>query len=144
MQDLGFEEVLEHERNFLIKAKLYFLGKDLLVVISGPGEHIGSMTLAQPYIAPINPNIKPEHTIKNSSERISSSINTLTQYKHRDDQILSEFARSLSKDLNLVVAVVGGLHLDNITKSDIEIISKMTVELKERIKVKVIKEAKNI
>lgn len=138
MKELGFEEVTEH--SFTLRATLYLLRNDVLVIISGIEDHLGSLSLAQPYQAPLNPHIKPANEDHSSHERISSSVSTLTQYHHRDDQLLSEFSRSLSQKLNRVVAVVGGIHVPNISKKDIELLSKMMKELEDKILLKIKKD----
>lgn len=133
MNNLGFEEILDESNTFHLVATMYMLGNDLLIILSGIEDHIGSITLAQPYHAPVNPNIKPNHTTPDTKERISASISTLTQYHHRDDQLLSEFGRSLSQKLNMVVAVMGGIHVDNITKREIKILFSLIAKLQEKI-----------
>ncbi len=133
MLDLGFDDVTNKENSFRLKASLFMLGTDVLIIISGMNDHIGSITLAQPYIAPLNPNIPAKHVSENKFERISSSISTLTQYHHRDDQILAEFSRKICQQLNRVVTVIGGIHVDNISKEEIVIITQMLSSLQEKI-----------
>ena len=133
MKDLGIEEISNNEGMFHLQSSLTLLGNDLLVIVSGLGDHIGSITLAQPYTAPLNPNMTAKHIVKEGKERVSSSISTLTQFHHRDDQLLSEFARNLSQQLNRVVTVVGGIHVNNISKDDIKEISSMLATLEEKI-----------
>ena len=133
MIDLGHEDVYENERNFHLQAKLFMLQNDLLIIISGIEDHIGTISLAQPYKAPVNPNIIPKHELEKSHERISASLSSLTQFHHRDDQLLSEFARLMSQRLNKVVAVVGGIHVPEITKKDIVILSELLKKLGEKI-----------
>ena len=133
MNNLGFEEIFDESNAFHLGATMYMLGNDLLIILSGIEDHIGSITLAQPYKAPLNPNIKPVNTTPDTKERISASISTLTQYHHRDDQLLSEFARSLAQKLNMVVVVTGGIHIDNITKREIKILSDLFSNIEEKI-----------
>lgn len=130
---LGSEEEFDESKKIHLCASLFMLGKDLLIVISGIQDHIGAITLAQPYIAHLNPNIKAKNVIIGEEKRVSSSISTLTQFHHRDDQLLSEFARTLSQQMNLVIAVVGGIHIDNITPDDIGTLSKMLGSIQEKI-----------
>ena len=133
MKNIGNEEVTNEKSDLNLQTSLFMLRNDILIIISGINEHIGSVTLAQPYEAPINPNIKAKHELRKDKKRISASISTLTQFHHRDDQLLAEFARHLSQQLNRVVAVVGGIHVDNISKNDIEIITTMFGELEGKI-----------
>ena len=133
MHELGFVEAARERYNFQLKATIITLGNDVLIIISGMQDHIGSITLAQPYTAPLNPNILAGNVVVTENRRISASISTLTQYHHRDDQILAEFARKLSQGLNKVVTVIGGMHIDNISKEEIEILDDMLRELQEKI-----------
>ena len=137
MKDVGFEEIKNKEKNFRLQGSMYLLGNDLLVVITGMQDHIGSITLAQQYSATINPNIRTKNAEDGTGKRISASISTLTQYHHRDDQLLTEFARNLSQKLKRVVAVIGGIHIDNISTDDIRILSEMMKELQLKIIYKV-------
>ncbi len=76
MIDLGPLEEQDTEKKFTIKANLFLLRGDLLIIISGVDDHIGTISLAQPYKAPVNPNISPKHELEQSHERISSSLST--------------------------------------------------------------------
>lgn len=142
MIELGSEEVIDEQNRLHLKSSLFILGTDLLIIISGINDHIGSVTLAQPYIANVNPNIQAQKVLINENKRISASLSTITQFHHRDDQILAEFARSLSQRLNIVVTVIGGIHIDNISKNEIEQLSLMLMTLKEKIIKKIISYSK--
>ena len=133
MDELGSVEDSNQQHNFQLKATIIQLGNDILIIISGMHDHIGSITLAQPYTADLYPNILAGYFAKSKFDRISASISTLTQYHHRDDQLLAEFARKLAQNLTKIVSVIGGIHIDNISKEEIEIVAKMLTEMQEEI-----------
>lgn len=75
--------------------------------LSGEGAHIGAIALAEPY---------------RSSKRSSASVSVLSAYGHKDETILREGALLLAKHLRVRVIVVGGVHLDNASYEDINLI----------------------
>ena len=97
-----------------ITANIFTIGSDFVIILRGPGEHLGAVSLGEWY--------KKKSLEKNTS----SSVSTITSYGHRDSKITESLAHSLSKELKKRVAVVGGIHIDNINKNQInEIIEKI-------------------
>ncbi|MHA2365867.1 MAG: prenylated flavin chaperone LpdD [Candidatus Hodarchaeales archaeon] len=96
-----------------IFAKILVIGNELLILLTGPGEHLGAVSMAEPYIK--------------ENKNNSASVSTITQTGHRDNEITSELARSISKAINHCVVVCGGIHIDQIN-------SKQLNEIKLAIK----------
>jgi gallate decarboxylase subunit D len=78
------------------------VGQDWLVQISNENSHIGAVALG-------------EYDFK--SERASVSV--MTRLGHKDDVIAQRSAYSISKATQKTVCVVAGIHLDDITPSEI-------------------------
>ncbi len=77
------------------------IGEDLLVIITGGKEHIGAVSLVD-----------------------NSKLLNLTKVGHKDDAISKVVAPLISKSIKQDVLVICGIHLDNATKKDIEILTQ--------------------
>ncbi len=78
-----------------------FIGKDLLVIITGGVSHIGAVSLSE-----------------------KDKISTVCKKLHKDDIITSKVAPLIYDSLGVDTLVVCGIHLDNATKNDIKILVK--------------------
>lgn len=83
------------------------MGSDLSIQISGGASHIGAMALASP-----------------GQESRSVSI-----AGHRETELAKKIATLLSDALSCNVAVVAGIHYDRISRSEIETVRKLSLEL---------------
>lgn len=83
-----------------LKLNARWLGKDLLVVITGGAAHIGAVGAGT-----------------KSGGLASSSV--VTMPGHRDDRIAKEAAERISKKYGCNCVVVAGVHYDNITPQEI-------------------------
>jgi gallate decarboxylase subunit D len=82
--------------------------KDILCILGGGEQsHIGSIVIAQP-------------DEKTQVIRLSG---------HLDDIVLQPLAEAACKKYRTTVAAVGGIHIDNATKQEIELIVKNCKEL---------------
>jgi len=88
--------------------KSFEIGQDILYILGG-GEkpHIGGTVLCEP-------GKKPQ---------------TISLKHHRDIEVLEPLAKTACKKLNKTVVAVGGIHIDNASKKDIEIILENCREL---------------
>ncbi|MBU2514155.1 hypothetical protein KJ966_22700 [bacterium] len=93
---------------------LVCLGQDLTIIISGGASHIGSLS----------------HTKKQGDE----TTYRYTYPTHRDDVIVDKAIRELQQAIEGELLVVGGIHYDDISKEQIEIIVKNSDDLLEEIK----------
>lgn len=102
-----------------VTAVVVKVGEDLLVILEGPGSHIGAVSLAEPYIR--------------TNGQTSASVSTLSQHGHRDDATTETFSRVISKETNKTVAVTGGMHIDNITLAQIKDILTTVEDLAKEV-----------
>lgn len=86
-------------------------GQDLSVTLGG-GEryHVGAVALAVP---------KGDSDPAPGSQ---ASVSVISVQGHRDDEAARWAARFLATSLNCVVTVAAGIHLDNATPRDIEVL----------------------
>ena len=80
-----------------------FIGNDLIVRLFNSREHVGAVALSEYHPA---------------EKRTSTSV--LTRYGHRDDSIAHMAAYRICRRLKKPVCAIAGIHLDDITKEEIE------------------------
>jgi hypothetical protein len=123
-------EIIHTEREFLgsrIVAGAQWIGKDLLVTLAGGiRPHIGSVILAV-----------PRPSLKNPSTT-SSTSSVLNRPGHLDERPGRVLADKLAAALGCNVALVCGIHYDDLSPDDIEgimeICSQLEDELLEKLK----------
>jgi hypothetical protein len=96
-----------------------------VLMFGGSKPHIGAVAIAIPRLS-----------LKNAKKTSStSSVFTLTG--HKDDKVARPAAERLARGLKEVVVVVAGIHVENATKEEIEVLmknSKRTIgELKRKL-----------
>jgi hypothetical protein len=95
------------------------IGSDLVVRIYNQNAHIGAVAIGD---------YDYEH------ERASVSV--ITRLGHKDDALAREAAYLLSKSIRRPVCVIAGVHLDNITREEIdEILANTKTAINEIINV---------
>ncbi len=94
---------------------------DGLVICLGGGDrpHIGSVSISVPY--------------KRKNGFWSVSTSTITLPSHRDDAITRAVSEKVAKVTGMVVVAVGGVHVEDASKSDIEKIIEGAEELAEKV-----------
>lgn len=96
-------------KNHNINCSAVEMGNDWNISIYGGDiPHIGALALGIP---------RPSLEDKN---KISSSVSVLTITGHKEDAIVQKIAKVLSSTLNSTVVVSCGIHINNITFSDIQ------------------------
>ncbi len=85
-------------------ANWQFIGEDLLVVLSGEGQHLGGCSFAEPYLSKQSP---------------SAAVSSISRKGHQDVELTRRIAQEVSKRLEVVVAVVGGIHIEHATRAEI-------------------------
>lgn len=101
-----------------INLKTIIIGKDLCIIISGgDSPHIGSVTLSVP---------RPSLSDFNKSSATTSVLNLLG---HKDDEAARYVSHTISSKLNKNVVVTCGIHVDNITAEEINIVMDILKEL---------------
>lgn len=95
------------------------MGSDLVVRIYNQNAHIGAVAIGD---------YDHEH------ERASVSV--ITRLGHKDDALAGEAAYLLSKSIRRPVCVIAGVHLDNITREEIDkILANTKIAISEIINV---------
>lgn len=113
MQELS----IERDR-IKIDVKAFLVGEDLCVIISGgDSPHIGCVTLSVP-----RPSLS-------DLDRNSATTSILNLLGHKDDEAAKYVSHTLSSRLNKNVVVTCGIHIDNITKEEIQIVISLLKEL---------------
>jgi len=110
------------KKGLTLKYTLSTLGNDIILLVGGGKEHIGSVVLAVPRPSLANP------------EKISSTISLLNVVGHKDDEIARPLAEALCIASNRSVVVIVGIHYDNLNSEDIKIIQILNEQAKEKIK----------
>lgn len=96
------------ELPYRVAAEVFFLGADILVVLSGGDTpHIGSIAIALPRPSLADP------------ARASSTSSVYNVVGHKDQIIAQRVSEALSAKLKRQVVVVAGFHIDNITREGI-------------------------
>lgn len=103
-----------------LRACIVPMGKHYVVTVTGGEAHIGAAALGEPY---------PEK----EGKQVNASVSILTRITHKEDIIAGDMASFLAKELNVPVLVCCGIHLDGITKNEIDNIIKTTKTLQEQI-----------
>lgn len=92
-------------------------GKDLAVAISGGTKaHVGAVSLAV---------YEPE--------RDSATVSTICAYTHRDDAVATTVAKKLATALRCSVTVTAGIHIDDASKEEVELLLKAAFSCCDRI-----------
>lgn len=109
-------------RSIVLEACVMEMGGDLCVAVTGgDSPHIGSISVSVP-----RPSMLDE-------KKTSSTTSTINITGHKDDAVGNKISARLSSRLNANVAVVCGIHVDNITPEAIEEVLKLADELTEKI-----------
>lgn len=114
-------------KSYSINCDAVKMGNDWNISIYGGDKaHIGAVALGIP---------RPSLEDKN---KISSSVSLFTITGHKEDVIVQKLANFISSELNSVVVVCCGIHINNITKDDMsslfstldEIIDELLAKIK--------------
>jgi len=97
--------VLSHEGAGRTKVTLSIdtMGSDLIVRLFNKGAHVGAVALSEYHPG---------------GKRASTSV--LTRHGHRDDSVACMAAYKICRRLKKPVCAIAGIHLDNITREEIE------------------------
>lgn len=96
-------ELTEGEGRTKVSLSAYYMGNDLVVCIYNVNAHIGAVAVG-------------EYDYK--EKRASTSV--ITRLGHKDDSIAQRAAYSIARSTKKPVCVAAGVHLDNITKEEID------------------------
>jgi len=112
-------ELTKGEGRARVNVTVNSMGSDLVVRIYNQNAHIGAVAIGD---------YDHEH------ERASVSV--ITRLGHKDDALAGEAAYLLSKSIRRPVCVIAGVHLDNITREEIDkILANTKIAISEIINV---------
>jgi gallate decarboxylase subunit D len=112
-------ELTKGEGRARVNVTVHSMGSDLVVRIYNQNAHIGAVAIGD---------YDYEH------ERASVSV--ITRLGHKDDALAGEAAYLLSKSIRRPVCVIAGVHLDNITREEIDnILASTKIAISEIINV---------
>lgn len=122
MRKVPTKEYFKSRGRLSILTVLVPMGNDLCVVIIG-GEvpHIGAIAIAQARKSLKDPN------------RLSATTSVLTLLGHKEDEIVRSVAHKLAKLTGHNILVSCGIHVDNITESELEFVHEYIEELYKKI-----------
>jgi hypothetical protein len=106
---------------YIIKANAVKCGNDLNITIGGGQYHIGAVALAV-----------PRFEYKDNKKR-TASTSLLCVHGHREDELAYHTAKKIATSLDCSVSVAIGIHIDNIDKEEINILTNNVYELTDKI-----------
>jgi gallate decarboxylase subunit D len=107
---------------FKIQALVQELGQDVLVSIwGGTRPHIGAIGMATPRPSLIDP------------QKWSATSSNFTYVGHKEDAVVKMVSEMLAARLKTNVVVTAGIHWDDLTSRDIQVIAHLTQKLSDQI-----------
>ena len=107
---------------FKIQALVQRVGQDILVSMwGGTIPHIGAVGMATP-----RPSLR-------DPKKMSATCSTFTYVGHKEDVVVKKVSELLAGRLKTKVVVSAGIHWDDLTSSEIDIIAKLTQKLSAQI-----------
>ena len=98
-----------------VHADVYRVGEDLLVVLGGEGPHIGAVSMAE--------------SIGEGEPRVT----TLVAPPHKEAELTEHASRAICASTGRRTVALAGIHLDDITRDEIEAIRRNVRELARRL-----------
>jgi basic membrane lipoprotein Med (substrate-binding protein (PBP1-ABC) superfamily) len=96
-------ELTKGEGRARVNVTVSSMGSDLVVRIYNENAHVGAVAVGDYYY-----------------EEESASVSVITRLGHKDDALAGEAAYLLSKSTRRPVCVIAGVHLDDITRAEID------------------------
>ena len=107
---------------FKIQALVQKVGQDILVSMwGGTLPHIGAVGMATP-----RPSLR-------DPKKMSATSSTFTYVGHKEDAVVKRISELLASRLKTKVVVSAGIHWDDLTSREIDIIAKLTQKLSAQI-----------
>lgn len=114
-----------------VKLNAAFVGKDLLVWLTGGQAHIGAVALAVPRASLMN------------DEKVSADASVIAVSGHKEDLLARKIALALATKLNVQVCVSAGLHWDAATPTRIETAKELSARLTKTLLMHIAKDKDN-
>jgi hypothetical protein len=115
MQNNYFQNIYVNHGNgrYRVEALAVVCGNDIVVLLEG-GEkwHIGATALAIP-----RPSLA-------DSSQIAASTSVLCVPGHKEDDLIRRLSLDFASSLDCTVAVIGGIHIDNASLPEIDLLTE--------------------
>jgi hypothetical protein len=108
-----FITIVEKNNGFEITVDVHRVGKDILVVVRGGAAHLGAIGMAES---------RPSHA---DPERVSATSSVFTFLGHKEDIVAKFMAQDLARALACKTVVVAGIHWDEISDQEINMIIEL-------------------
>ncbi len=96
-------ELIKGENRTRVYLSASYMGNDIVIHIYNENAHIGAIALGE---------------YDNEHKRVSVSV--ITRLGHKEETAAQKTAYSISKHTKRPVCVIAGIHVDNITKGEID------------------------
>ncbi len=119
----SIETIVSNSKNeYTLQGTVIILDNDDVVVVIGGGrDHIGALGLAVP-----RPSLQDT-----SCTSATSSI--LTMLSHKDDILAKDVSEKIAAATERNIAIIAGVHYDNLPLADLEILRELWLSLTEKI-----------
>jgi hypothetical protein len=115
-------DLSEGEGKFQVRAKVFELGPDCLVILwGGTRPHVGAVGMAQ-----VRASLK-------DPAQLSATSSVYTFVGHKEDVVAKYMSEELAKKLGRNTVVAAGIHWDGLTDAEIKIITKLCQSVLEKI-----------
>jgi len=119
-----------------IKILKFWVGKGKhrihsVAIITADGIIVNLAGGERPHVGAVSISI-PRRSLKDPS-KLSASSSVFTLVGHKDDEIARPFSEKLSKELNQVVVVVAGIHVEQATNNDIKCLILNSMQIAENL-----------
>lgn len=114
-----------------VKLNGVFVGKDLLVCLTGGEAHIGAVAVAVPRLS------------LNQNGQTSADATVMTAGGHKEDLLARKIALALASKLNVKVCVSAGMHWDAPTPSQIEAAQELSMRLTKTLLMHIVKDRRD-
>lgn len=109
-------ELSEGKGRTAVKVSAHFMGGELVLFIYNKQAHIGAVAVAD---------------YEHKEGRASTSV--ITRLGHKEDAVARNAAHTICKRTQKPVCVIAGIHLDNITETEITHIVRNCTTLVDRV-----------
>ena len=124
--------ISEGKAPYVINAELINVGNDIVCILTGGTHaHTGAVSFAEPAVSthPVT-----GEKIERSNEPV---VRTLVGEGHKDALPAEMYAKALCEQYNVNVVCTSGIHVDNASKDEIEIMmNNITLLLKRLLEIK--------
>jgi len=106
----------------ILQGTMVFLDNgDIIVAVTGGKDHVGAVSLAVPRTSLQDPG------------RVSATSSVMTMIGHKDDEVAKYVGEKIAAATGKNTVVVAGIHFDNASSSDLEILRELWVSLTRKM-----------